>query len=87
MTFYAACGFTHLARAGSYEGREPPLKAREVMDADAAAAAVRRATGGRVLGIEPSANGASPGYHVKVLLEDGRVRILSVDAHSGTLSE
>ncbi len=48
---------------------------------DQAAAAVARATGGRVLGV----SGGEPAYEVKVLLPGGRVRVIGVDAHSGRL--
>jgi hypothetical protein len=50
----------------------------QTLTPDAAAAAVQRATGGQVLGIQ--SNGS---YRVKVLLQDGRVRVLRVDARSG----
>lgn len=53
---------------------------QQTLTPDAAAATVQRATGGQVLGVK--SNGA---YRVKVLLQDGRVRILRVDAHTGQL--
>ena len=57
------------------------------VDADGAAAAVRRATGGKVLRVEPGNRDGNPGYRVKVLTEDGRVRVLNVDADTGRLSD
>lgn len=51
---------------------------QQTLTPDAAAAAVQRATGGQVLGVQ--SNGS---YRVKVLLQDGRVRVLRVDARSG----
>lgn len=51
---------------------------QRTLSPDAAAAAVQRATGGQVLGVQ--SNGA---YRVKVLLQDGRVRVLRVDAFTG----
>lgn len=59
----------------------------QAMGPDAAAAAVRRATGGQILRVEPNNQQNNPGYRVRVLLDDGRVRVLSVDAGSGRLSE
>ena len=49
---------------------------------DAAAAKVRDATGGRVLGVRSDGRG---GYRVKVLLPGGRVRVVSVDGHTGRM--
>lgn len=45
--------------------------------ADAAAEIARAQTGGRVLSVTPDPSGS--GYEVKVLLEDGRVRVLHID--------
>ena len=47
--------------------------------ADAAAQIARAQTGGRVLSVRPSSNPQRPGYEVKVLLDDGRVRVLYID--------
>ncbi|MDX1607185.1 MAG: hypothetical protein R3202_13420 [Candidatus Competibacterales bacterium] len=47
--------------------------------ADAAAQIARAQTGGRVLSVQPSSNPQRPGYEVKVLLDDGRVRVLYID--------
>jgi hypothetical protein len=47
--------------------------------ADAAAQIARSQTGGRVLSVRPSNNPQRPGYEVKVLLDDGRVRVLFIN--------
>ncbi len=57
-----------------------PGAGQQTLSPDAAAATVQRATGGQVLGVQ--SNGS---YRVKVLLQDGRVRILRVDARTGQL--
>ena len=46
-------------------------------DADAAAEIARSQTGGRVLSVTPHPD--STGYIVKILFDDGRVRILHID--------
>lgn len=50
---------------------------------DQAAATVREATGGRVLGVRRKGSE----YHVKVLLPGGRVKVMRVDAGSGQILE
>ncbi len=47
--------------------------------ADAAAQIARARTGGRVLSVRPSNNPQHPGFKVKVLLNDGRVRVLFIN--------
>ena len=47
--------------------------------ADAAARIAQSQTGGRVLSVRPSNNPQRPGYEVKVLLDDGRVRVLFIN--------
>jgi hypothetical protein len=54
---------------------------------DAAAAAVQGATGGKVLGVQTRGKKNNPSYAVKVLLPDGRVRRVRVDACSGRVSD
>ena len=49
----------------------------------AAAAAARRATGGRVLNVNGRRSGDQTIYRVKVLLPGGRVRTVTVDGGSG----
>ena len=56
------------------------------LSSDQAASAVRSATGGKVLGVRGGKrNGGS--YSVRVLLPDGRVRNLRVDARTGRVSD
>jgi uncharacterized membrane protein YkoI len=52
---------------------------------DRAASIARNATGGRVLNIRWKEAGGRPLYEVKVLLADGRVTIVRVDAQSGSM--
>jgi hypothetical protein len=60
-------------------------QAQPGMSADEAAALVRATSGGRILGVR-AANGArGPVFHVKVLLDGGRVRVYVVDAVSGSI--
>jgi uncharacterized membrane protein YkoI len=47
---------------------------------DQAAAKVRADTGGRVLDVKTTTQGGTTVYLVKVLLPDGRVRVISVRA-------
>jgi uncharacterized membrane protein YkoI len=62
------------------------LAERHVMSQDEAAARVREQTGGRVLDIRSRTEDGRPVYRVKVLLSDGRVRILTINAASGDSS-
>ncbi len=55
---------------------------RQAMDRNAAAAAARRATGGRVLGVERRRDNGEE-YRVRVLTPDGTVRTLEIDGRSG----
>ncbi|MDX1656430.1 MAG: peptidase [Candidatus Competibacteraceae bacterium] len=50
---------------------------------DRAAAIAREVSGGRVLGVEVRRQDGAPVYLVKVLLADGRVRVLPVDGRTG----
>lgn len=53
--------------------------------ANAAATAVRSATGGKVLRVRRLTQGTSVVYLVKVLLPGGKIRTVSVDGASGAL--
>ena len=64
--------------------RGPP---RQLADPDRAANAARRATGGRVLGVQGSERDGRPGYRVRILQPDGRVRSLHYDADSGAVRD
>ena len=57
------------------------------MSADEAAAAVRAASGGRILDVRLEGRSKRPVYRVKVLLDSGRVRIYRVDASDGRVLE
>ncbi|MDG4554893.1 MAG: hypothetical protein P9E24_11740 [Candidatus Competibacter sp.] len=65
--------------------RGPPP--RQFADPDRAANAARRATGGRVLGVQGSERDGQPGYRVRILQPDGRVRSLHYDADSGAVRD
>jgi len=52
---------------------------------DEAVARVRRDTGGRVLSAEARENRGRTTYRIKVLLRDGSVRVVNVDAQSGEI--
>ena len=50
---------------------------------DDAAAMVQKATGGRVLSVEQTAQGGRPVWRVKVLTPQGDVMVVLIDAASG----
>lgn len=52
---------------------------------DEAVARVRRDTGGRVLSAETRDDHGRPSYRIKVLLPNGSVRVVNVDAQSGEM--
>lgn len=60
-------------------------QAAAAMSADEAAALVRATSGGRILGVRRANGPGGPVYHVKVLLDKGRVRVYVVDASSGQI--
>lgn len=59
------------------------LAADSVADAGAAARAAAQRTGGRVLDVQSRRAGGRPVYDVKVLLDDGRVRIIQFEGRNG----
>lgn len=63
------------------------VQAALAIDKDQAAALARQATGGRVLDIQAEKQDGGTVYRIKVLLEDGRVRLVWVDAQSGKVSD
>lgn len=63
------------------------VQATPTVSKDEAAALARQATGGRVLDIQAEERGGKKSYRVKVLLSDGRVRIVRVDAYSGNVRD
>ena len=58
---------------------------RDGVSLDEAVARVRRDTGGRVLSAEARENRGRTSYRIKVLLRDGSVRVVNVDAQSGEI--
>lgn len=64
--------------------RPPP---RQFGDPDRAANAAREATGGRVLGVQGAEQDGRPGYRVRILQPDGRVRSLHFDPDSGKMRD
>ena len=62
-------------------------QASPAVSADQAAAAVRAASGGRILDVRLDNRSQPPIYRVKVLLDRGRVRIYRVDASTGRVLE
>jgi uncharacterized membrane protein YkoI len=50
---------------------------------DDAAAVAQRASGGRVLSVDPAQSGGRPAWRVKVVTAQGEVRVILVDAASG----
>ncbi len=66
------------------EYRPPP---RQFADPDRAADAAREATGGRVLGVQGVDRDGRPGYRVRILQPDGRVRNFHYDPDSGRMRD
>lgn len=56
---------------------------RPAIGRDQAAAVARKVTGGRVLAVSTTSSKGVTVYQVRVLLPDGRVRVVLVDAKSG----
>ena len=72
------------------DGRDDRSSRREAaqqegVSLDEAVARVRRDTGGRVLSAEARENRGRTSYRIKVLLRDGSVRVVNVDAQSGEI--
>ncbi|HCK82563.1 MAG TPA: hypothetical protein PK880_00910 [Candidatus Competibacter sp.] len=78
-------------RGGDYgeppRGREFRPPPRQFADPDRAANAAREATGGRVLGVQGSDRDGRPGYRVRILQPDGRVRNFHYDPDSGRMRD
>ena len=64
--------------------RQYRLPPRQFADPDRAADAAREATGGRVLGIQGAERNGQPGYRVRILEPDGRVRNFHYDPANGS---
>ncbi len=81
--FLAAAIIALGALTSAANNRDVPMQTRSFAEAKAitaqkATAAVRRATGGRVVSATPTKNG---GFKVRVLLQGGRVKTYIVDRH------
>lgn len=77
------CLWAVLAAVGSPAHARPTLvllAQSSAMSQDEAAATVRRQTGGRVLDVQTRSQNGGTVYHVKVLLPDGRVRVVTIGA-------
>jgi uncharacterized membrane protein YkoI len=86
LTFMMAMWFMGpAAAAATNAGALVLVQATAVTSADEAAALVRAASGGRILSVRPDNKARPTVYHVKVLLDGGRVRIYRVDANSGQI--
>jgi uncharacterized membrane protein YkoI len=66
-------------------GERPP--GRQFADPDRAADAARRATGGRVLGVQGAERNGRRGYRVRVLEPNGRVRNFHYDPANGAMRD
>jgi uncharacterized membrane protein YkoI len=64
------------------EARDP-----STMSLNEAASRAQDRYGGQVLSVEPTERGDRRGWRVKVLLDDGRVKTLFVDQHSGAVRD
>jgi uncharacterized membrane protein YkoI len=82
MAFTSVDADARAARGALLIAQAPPA-----VSADEAAAAVRAASGGRILDVRLESRSKRPVYRVKVLLDSGRVRIYRVDASDGRVLE
>ena len=73
------------ARAATTPGALLLVQASPGVSAEEAAALVGAASGGRILSVRSDGTADSPVYHVKVLLDGGRVRVYRVDGNSGRI--
>lgn len=76
-----------IALAGASSAVEPPVSPPPVPErigSNEAAAIARSRSGGRVLDVRRSTENGRPCYLVRLLLGDGRVRTVVVDAGAGT---
>lgn len=88
LSFQADADAPRQGKRSRFFALEPKTTIAErstLVDRDTAAALVRAATGGRVLGVRSASTNGSAVYQVKVLLQGGRVRIVRVDAQTGQL--
>ncbi|MFZ4792168.1 MAG: PepSY domain-containing protein [Candidatus Competibacteraceae bacterium] len=88
----ALAGLLVAAGAVAQSGRQPregdyAPPPRQFADPDRAANAAREATGGRVLGVQGADQDGQPGYRVRILEQNGRVRSLHFDPASGKVRD
>lgn len=82
LTWLLLCG----GPAYSWSAPEPlhASQQRTITESQAASAALR-AVPGKVLGVQKIQNGERVLYKVKILTDDGRVRIVTVDGSTGNV--
>ena len=89
----ALAGVLVAAGAEAQSGRQPQERdyarppPRPFADPDRAANAARKATGARVLGVQGPEQDGQPGYRVRILEQNGRVRSLRFDPASGKMQD
>lgn len=82
----ALCG-VGVAETAAAGRNVSPLVERAGMSLEEAADRVQSAYGGQVVAASPARNGGREGYRVRVLLDDGRVITVFVDADSGAMRQ
>lgn len=75
------------AQSGPRQDDDYAPPPRPLADPDRAANAARKATGGRVLGIQGADQDGQRGYRVRILEPGGRVRSLHFDPDSGAVRD
>lgn len=78
-------GLTHAQTAASASNQSARTAGAQIAAADAAEI-VRRQYGGRVMGVKTLQRDGRVIYQVRILQDDGRMRTISVDGHSGKIS-
>lgn len=63
------------------------MEMRTAMSLDEAADQVRGAYGGQVIAASPTRSGGREGYRIRVILDDGRVITVFVDAETGAMRQ
>ena len=77
-------GVMYVSSVPAFDRHARPLLAQQsLISQDEAAAQARSRTGGRVLDIRATDKDGRPVYLVKLLLSDGHVRVVTIDAASG----
>lgn len=76
---------THAQSAASTSSQSARTASAQISAADAAEI-VRRQHGGRVMGVQTRQRDGRVVYQVRILQDDGRMRTINVDGHSGKIS-